>query len=35
MFVLDTGITALNGVWYSVGFNSVLLIALAVPFGVG
>jgi hypothetical protein len=32
-FILDTGISALSGVWFNVAFNSVVLIALAVPVG--
>lgn len=30
-FVLDTGVSAWYGVWFNVAFNSVVLLALAVP----
>jgi hypothetical protein len=32
-FILDTGASAFYGVWFNVAFNSVVLIALAVPVG--
>lgn len=34
LFVLDTGISALNGAWYNVAFNSAILLAVAVPVRV-
>ncbi len=33
-FVLDSGISALYGVWFNVGFNSAVLVALALPVGL-
>jgi hypothetical protein len=32
-FVLDSGLSAMHGVWFNVAFNSAVLIALAVPLG--
>jgi hypothetical protein len=33
-FILDTGVSALYGVWFNVAFNTAVLLALTVPIGV-